>query len=284
MSIWDYSEFDEILPGGVVRRTCRYDKTTSARVISGILTAGLSEINALNKNRIDTFAYYYANEHLGTTTDEAAATANRKAAESCNQGNFQEAQNLFNAAYYTCPSGHSDEQIFLNSKTATAFAVEGQNLLCVGKFSEAQAKLRAAYDHSTVSTIKNIFGNCHNATIPAIEGQNLLNAGKFPEAQVKFRAAYDQSMDTVAKSVFGNCNNAMVPAIEGQNLINAGKFSEAQVKFRAAYDQSTDTVAKNVFGNCNNAMIPVIEGQNLLTAGRFSEAQGKFRAAYDLST
>ncbi|CAF1513587.1 unnamed protein product, partial [Didymodactylos carnosus] len=168
LSIKDKATKTELLPGGVTKYTTMTQTNTTARVLAGVFTLGFTE---LMTHYTESYHYFYGNEYLGETKNQAADAANKKALEFCSQGEFEEAKKLFNAAYHTCVSGSSDERKFENSRDATNIAVEGQNLLNNGKFSEAQAKFQEAYNLSDVSEVYSKFSSCKNAA--QIEAEKL---------------------------------------------------------------------------------------------------------------
>ncbi|CAM4969037.1 unnamed protein product [Rotaria socialis] len=140
------------LPGGVTKVTKIDAPETTARVFAGIFTHGISELVA---GTTEENYYFFKDEYLGTSRNAAAESASRKALELVTQGNLVEAKELFNAAFQTCESNYQNEQSFKNSNHALNIAIEGTYLANMGKFSEAEAKFKEAYDLSDVSGVYN---------------------------------------------------------------------------------------------------------------------------------
>ncbi|CAF1460405.1 unnamed protein product [Didymodactylos carnosus] len=144
---------DEVLPGGVTKRTITKTTQTWRRVIGGIISIGLTEV--IMNHTVESIQYLFDGEYLGVTKNQAADNAHQKALKLCEQGNFEQAEKWSTAAYHTCDSGYSAEEIYRNNMTATGIAVEGLNLRNNRKFSEAQAKWEEAYNLSNVNTLRN---------------------------------------------------------------------------------------------------------------------------------
>ncbi|CAF4384452.1 unnamed protein product [Rotaria sp. Silwood2] len=161
------------LTGGVTKYTKIDAPNTTARVFDGILSLGISEIFS---HTSETHYYYYGDKYLGKNLNEAAETANRMAQQLCDGENFEEAEGLFNAAYYTCESGYQNEQNFKNSKETMAIATQAKHLETNGKLSEAMAKFHEAYDLSSVSEVYTTMRQCRNAAERAAEQKALEEA------------------------------------------------------------------------------------------------------------
>ncbi|CAF3462166.1 unnamed protein product [Rotaria socialis] len=150
LKIRDKSKKKAELQGGVTQYTTIDATNTAARIGAGILTFGFSELAA---GTVKEDHYFYGDEYLGASKNEAAVAANKKGLELCNKGNFAEAQKLFNAAFYTCENESSNEESYKNSRDAMAIAIQGQQLHNSGRYSEAIAKFDEAHTLSNVSEV-----------------------------------------------------------------------------------------------------------------------------------
>ncbi|CAF1174049.1 unnamed protein product [Didymodactylos carnosus] len=159
LSVKDEATKTELLPGAVTKYTIMTQTNTTTRIFAGVISLGLTE---LMTHYTESYRYFYGNEYLGDSENQVAVAANKKALEFCSLGEFEQAEKLFNAAYRTCANGYSDELNFKNSRDATTIAVEGQNLLNNGKFSETQAKFQKAYNLSDVSELYAKFSSYKN--------------------------------------------------------------------------------------------------------------------------
>jgi hypothetical protein len=152
LHIREKSSKTESLPGGITKYTVVDAPNTAARVGAALLSFGFTEFfeEATTK---ETYYYYYGDLYLAQTKNEAAEVANKNGVERCQEGDFEEAQKLFNAAYQVCEKSYTKEQEFLNSKESMGIAIEGHRLLEAKRFSEAKTEFQKAYDLSSVGDV-----------------------------------------------------------------------------------------------------------------------------------
>ena len=106
----EYEYKTKELQGGVTKKTKTRSTRTGPRVVTGMMTFGLSEL--VGEHQIESYEYYFGNVRLGETANAAAETAQTLATECYNKAQFAEAGKLFMAAYYVCENGYRNEQLF----------------------------------------------------------------------------------------------------------------------------------------------------------------------------
>lgn len=133
----EYETSSESLSGGITKKTKTRKTIPAVRAMTCIFTLALSEI--FGEHRIESYEYYYGDDYLGTTRNEAAETAQRKAMAYFNENNFEAAEKLFCAAYHVCESGYQNEGIFKsNMEIAAQRAAQAKSNAEAQKVAEEQ--------------------------------------------------------------------------------------------------------------------------------------------------
>ena len=154
----DFNTTEETSSVGVTKYTYTRKSNTGVRIFTGIFTLGLTE-TPLVSHENERHEFYYGNTYLGSTRNQAAVTAFTNGVAFFRQGNFEEAQKWFNAAYFTCEGGYSEEMKFKNVTEAATIACEAQNLYNAGLYRDAKRKFTKARNQTTVTQVRDVLSN-----------------------------------------------------------------------------------------------------------------------------